>query len=58
MGRGTRFKGYLTVMIFIEIVVGVWNVLPEEVVEAPTVTTAERHLNRCLEKTGQRGISS
>ena len=43
--RGGKFKGDVWGKFFMQRVVGAWNALPEEVVEAGTLATFKRHLD-------------
>lgn len=44
--RRKRFKGDLISRFFTNSVVGKWNELPADVVEAVTIITFERHLDK------------
>ena len=53
--RGERFKRDLRGNFFTQRVVRVWDELPEEVVEAGTITTFKRHLDRYMDGKGLEG---
>ena len=46
--RCWRFRGDLRENLFTQRVVGIWNSLPERVVEAGTLTTSQKHLDEQL----------
>lgn len=50
--RGEKWNTNLRGNVFTQRVVGIWNELPGEVVEADTITTCKRHLDRCLDRKG------
>lgn len=50
--RLKNFKENLRVILFRQRFVGVWNSLPEEMVESDTITTFKRHLHKCLIRQG------
>jgi len=53
--RGGKFKGDVQGKPFTQRVVGAWNVLPEEAVEAGTLVTFKRHLDGYMNREGIEG---
>ena len=56
--RGGKFKGDVRGKFFMQRMVGVWNVLPEDVVEAGTLETFKRHLVGYINREGIKGYGS
>lgn len=54
-GKGERFYRNLRDNVFTQRVVGVRNEQPEEVVDAGTIATFKKQLNRYMERTGLEG---
>ena len=48
--RGGKFKRDVRGRFFTQRVVNAWNTLPEEVVEADSVTTFKKHLDRYVNR--------
>ena len=53
--RGGKFNGDVRGRFFTQKVVGAWNALPEEVVEAGTLATFKRQLNGYVNREGIEG---
>ena len=53
--RGARFKGDVRGRFFTERVVGAWNTLLGEAVEADTVVTFKGHLDKYMNRMGIEG---
>ena len=53
--RGGKFKRDVRGRFFTQRVVNAWNALPEEVVEADSITTFKRHLDRYTNRQGREG---
>ena len=50
--RGARFKGDVRGKFFLQRVVGGWNSLPGEVVEADTIVSFKGHLDKYMNRMG------
>ena len=53
--RGARFKGDVQGRFFTQRVVGAWNLLPGEVVEADTIMTFKMCLDKYMNSIGIEG---
>eukprot|EP00061_Rhincodon_typus_P000310 g11264.t1 len=53
--KGKRFKRDLRDNFFTQSVVHVWNELPEEIVEAGTITTFKRHVDGYMKRKNLEG---
>ena len=53
--QGASFKGDVRGTIFTQRMVGTWNSLPGEVVEADTVVTSKGCLDKYMNRMGQEG---
>ena len=53
--RGGKLKRDVRGKFFTQRVVNAWNALPEEVVEADSITTFKRHLDRYMNSQGIEG---
>ena len=53
--RGARFKGDVRSKFFTQRVVGAWNSLPGEIVEADTIVTFKGHLYKYMNRMGIEG---
>jgi len=53
--RGARFQGDVQGKCFTQRLVGAWNSLPREVVEADTIVTFKGHLDKYMNRMGIEG---
>ena len=56
--RGKRFKKAVKGNFFTQKVVRIWNLLPEKVVEAGTIATFKKHLDKYMDGKGLEGYGS